>query len=145
MTTPTPAARPLILVSCGARKGPQPAPAADLYTGSYIVMCLRAARALADDADIRILSARHGLVELAQVIEPYDTRITDTGAITAEWLCYQAAAAGLLGRPVTVLAGAAYTRLVRRVWPHAHAPLEGLPGIGAHRRRLAEIITSAAR
>lgn len=135
---------PLVIASCGARKAPAACAAADLYTGSYARMCLRAARALAADPDIRILSARYGLLELAAVAAPYDTRLGHPGAVTAEQLHGQAAAAGLLARPVIVLAGAAYTRMTRTVWPHARAPLEGARGIGEHRSRLARIIHTEA-
>ncbi len=132
---------PLILVACGARKAETARPAADLYTGSYTRMCLRAARALADDGDIRIISARHGLLALTTEIEPYDTNLTDSTAITPERLRDQAAAAGLLHRDVVVLAGTGYTRLVREIWPSAAAPLLGSRGIGEHRQRLARIIS----
>ncbi|WP_280459854.1 DUF6884 domain-containing protein [Nocardia carnea] len=137
---------PLVIASCGAKKAPAACAAAALYTGSYAQMCLRAAWQLADDAaDIRILSARHGLLSLTTEVEPYDTRLSDFDAITAERLHDQAAAAGLLIRPVIVLAGAEYTRLVRAVWPTAEAPLLGSRGIGEHRQRLARIIYSEAR
>lgn len=131
----------LILVACGARKAESARAAADLYTGSYTRMCLRAARTLAADTDIRIISARHGLLTLTTEIEPYDTTLSDTTAITAEQLHDQAAAASLLHRNVVVLGGAGYTRLVREVWPDADAPLLGSRGIGEHRQRLARIIS----
>lgn len=131
---------PLILVTCGARKAARPTTAAAMYVGSYARQCLRAARVLAVDSDIRIVSARYGLLGLDEEIEPYETRLGTANAITAEQLHAQAAAAGLLARPVTVFAGAAYTRLARQVWPQASAPLAGLPGVGAHMQRLAEII-----
>ncbi|WP_280394299.1 DUF6884 domain-containing protein [Nocardia brasiliensis] len=136
---------PLVIASCGAKKAPAACAAAVLYAGSYAQMCLRAAWQLAADAaDIRILSARHGLLRLTTVIEPYDTRLSDYDAITTEQLHAQATATGLLHRPVTVLAGAEYTRLVREVWPHAEAPLLGSRGIGEHRQRLARIIYAQA-
>ncbi|WP_342214040.1 DUF6884 domain-containing protein [Nocardia abscessus] len=130
----------------GPNTPPPAGAAATLYTGSYAQMCLRAAWQLADAAaDIRILSARHGLLTLTTEVEPYDTRLSDCDAITAEQLHDQAAAAGLLARPAIVLAGAEYTRLVREVWPNAEAPLLGSRGIGEHRQRLARIIYSEAR
>lgn len=132
---------PLVIASCGQKKAPTKCEAASLYTGSYAQMCLRAAWTLADDAaDIRILSALHGLLSLTTKVEPYDIRLSAYNAITAEQLHNQAAADGLLARPVIVLAGAEYTRLVREVWPHAEAPLLGSRGIGEHRHRLARII-----
>ncbi|MGW4355521.1 DUF6884 domain-containing protein [Nocardia sp. NPDC004582] len=131
---------PLVVVTCGARKAARPTAAAEMYVGGYARQCLRAARVLAVDPDIRIVSARYGLLALDEEIEPYETRLGTAKAITAEQLHAQAAAAGLLARPVTIFAGAAYTDLARQVWPQLRAPLAGLPGIGAHLAHLAEII-----
>ncbi|MEU8901313.1 DUF6884 domain-containing protein [Nocardia sp. NPDC048505] len=137
---------PLVLSSCGAAKRETACAAKDLYVGSYARMCLRAAYALADcPADVRILSAAHGLVYPDTVLEPYDIRLGDAEAITAPHLAVQAVDAGLYDRPVIVLAGAAYTRLVRQVWPHAQAPLLGVRGIGESRQRLAAILKTQAR
>ncbi|MFR9754100.1 DUF6884 domain-containing protein [Nocardia sp. 004] len=129
---------PLLLVACGARKAPNPAPAAELYGGTYFAECLRAARALADDSDIRIISARHGLVTLAEELEPYDTRIRGRRDQVADLIRYQARTARLLARPVIVLGGRDYVETVRAVWPHAVAPLAGA-AIGIQRQRLARM------
>jgi len=63
-----------ILIGCGARKLPHPAPARDLYTGSLF----RAARSYAEASGLpwMILSGLHGLVAPDQVLEPYDHRLT---------------------------------------------------------------------
>ncbi|MFF2088533.1 DUF6884 domain-containing protein [Nocardia sp. NPDC058176] len=133
---------PLVLVACGARKADHPRPARDLYTGSYTRMCLQAALILAPAEQVRIVSARHGLVELATVLDPYDTAITDPDAITADELHEQATEHQLLGRDVIVFGGAKYTTLVRQVWPYAVAPLAGQGGIGYQLRYLAGIIAA---
>ncbi|MEU6562677.1 DUF6884 domain-containing protein [Nocardia nova] len=134
---------PLVIVACGARKAMTPQPASALYTGSYNRMCLRAARALSDDRDIRILSARHGLLELDTVIAPYDTRLGEMDAFTPERLRQQATETGLLDRSVAILAPKAYVALALHAWPDACTPLAGVGGIGKQRRRLAEIIACA--
>ena len=58
------------IVGCGKEKGPEPARAADLYTGSLF----RAQQALADRqslaADTFILSAQYGLIAWFAEIEP---------------------------------------------------------------------------
>lgn len=66
----------IIIVGCGKAKGPHRAPARELYTGSLF----RAARAYAEASGHPwlILSARHGLVEPATVLEPYDHTATLT-------------------------------------------------------------------
>lgn len=129
---------PLLLVACGADKAPNPAPAAELYTGTYFAECLRAARTLAADADIRIISARHGLVTLAEELAPYDTSIRGRRDQVAGLIRHQARTARLLARPVVVLGGRDYVQTVRAVWPHAVAPLAGAP-IGIQRQRLARM------
>ncbi|MGW6728735.1 DUF6884 domain-containing protein [Nocardia sp. NPDC055029] len=130
--------RPLVLVACGARKLDTPAPAAELYTGPYFTECLSAARHIAADADIRIISARHGLVELADELAPYDARMTGCRDLVADLIRAQADAAGLLARPVVVLGGRDYAEAARAAWPHAVAPLAGV-AIGYQRQRLARL------
>ena len=87
---------------------------------------------------VLVLSARHGLVGLDEVIEPYDLRMGEPGAVGVEQLRRQAAAMGLLGHPdVVVLGGRRYVAAGRQVWPDARAPLEGSRGIGEQLARLA--------
>lgn len=133
---------PLILVACGARKTETARPARELYTGSYVQLCLQAALTLAPPEQIRIISARHGLVELTTVLDPYDTALTDTDAITATDLHQQAANHHLLDRAVIVFGGARYTTLAREVWPYAIAPLAGHAGIGYQRQYLTRLIAA---
>ena len=131
---------PLVIVGCGARKAPRPSPAADLYTGTYTRKRLRAAATLTDPARIRIISALHGLVLPTTVLEPYDLRLGQLGAITPDQLREQARTAELLDEhTVIVLAGRKYTDLTRRVWPHATAPLAGTRGIGDQLRILTRL------
>ncbi|WP_214514939.1 DUF6884 domain-containing protein [Rhodococcus sp. WY5] len=136
---------PLVVVPCGAAKAPCAAPAGELYRGSYHRLCLRAAKALTSPDFIRILSAKHGLLALDTVVEPYDLRLGKPGSITAEDLVAQAGQQGLLGhREVAILAGRDYTRIARAVWPQASAPLSGTRGIGEQQHRLLKIAAGAA-
>ncbi|GAX57493.1 hypothetical protein SO3561_09063 [Streptomyces olivochromogenes] len=57
---------------CGSRKLGRRARAADLYVGSYHRACRKAADALRPDR-LLILSARYGLLDLDDVVDPYDT------------------------------------------------------------------------
>lgn len=134
----------LVIVSCGGSKLNRPAPAGQIYVGSYHRACRRAANVLAgDDARVMILSAKYGLVDLDQVIEPYEQRAGRDGAITAFELRRQAGRLGLLStREVTVLGGHAYVDLVSAVWPHARRPLDGTRGIGEQLARLSELATT---
>lgn len=82
----------ICLVGCGRAKLDRPAPASELYTGPLFTDALGYAQDQLElgrfDA-IRILSAKHGLLRLDQVIEPYDVwlgqvskRVTSVDAAT---------------------------------------------------------------
>lgn len=131
---------PLVIVPCGATKAAFPRPAGQLYTGSYHRLTRRAADALTNSDNIRIVSALHGLLPLDQFIAPYDLRFGRPGSITAEQLQEQADQQGLLNYPdVVILAGRDYTRLAQQVWPNARTPLAGTRSIGEQQHRLARI------
>lgn len=131
---------PLVIISCGAAKTDVPTEAAQLYTGTYFQLALRAARAHAPDDRIRVLSALHGIVPLHQVLDPYNLRLGDHGSITPARLANQTRKLWLQGcRDVTVLAGRDYVALARTVWPHAAAPLLGTRGIGDQQRVLVQM------
>lgn len=87
------------VIPCGAGKLDHPAPARDLYTGSMFRHTLHSALTCAsmDDqpARVLILSARYGLLELDEVIAPYDLRMDQPGSITPAQLTDQAAALGI--------------------------------------------------
>src|SRR4051794_33494445 len=80
----------LVVISCGSRKLNRPARAADMYTGSYHRACRKTAEALRPDR-ILVLSAHYGLLDLDDIIEPYDTPHGAAGAVTAQILLEQAA------------------------------------------------------
>ncbi|GGM90028.1 DUF6884 domain-containing protein [Dactylosporangium sucinum] len=138
----------LVIVGCGWRKRERATDAFDLYVGSYYRAARRAADALlaaADDGYQAILSAKYGLLDLHDVIGPYDVRMGQPGAIGADTVAYQAQQQGLLGaRKVVVLAGRAYADVVTSVWPHAQRPLDGTAGIGEQLQRLAAIAAAGA-
>lgn len=131
---------PLVIVPCGATKEPIPSPAGQLYRGTYHRLGLRAAAALTGPESVRIMSARHGLLNLHTIVEPYNLRLGQPGAITTDQLRDQAADQGLLDRPDVVLFGGRdYVELAQQVWPHARTPLAGARGIGEQQQRLAAI------
>ncbi|MFF5642083.1 DUF6884 domain-containing protein [[Kitasatospora] papulosa] len=138
---PTPAVHSIVVIPCGATKLDHPAPAAELYTGSYHRACARAAAALtASGGTVLILSALHGLIPLDRVLSPYEMRMGAPGSITPDTLRKQARALGLdRATDVTILAGLTYATAALAVWPHAATPLAGLPGMGHHMRALAMI------
>jgi hypothetical protein len=126
---------------CGARKLAEPAPAGQLYTGSYHQACRRAAAALTTPDRILILSALHGLLPLEQVIAPYELRMGQPGSIAASALRRQAEQLHLVDeQQVIVLAGQAYTTAALAAWPAAATPLAG--GLGRQLAVLAGIARS---
>jgi hypothetical protein len=72
-----------VIIPCGAAKGPVAAPIEELYTGSMFRDALTTARQMFTDDRIFVLSAKHGLMPLGTVIEPYEQQIGKPGAV--EW------------------------------------------------------------
>lgn len=117
----------------------RPARASDLYIGSYHRACLGAAEALRPDR-LLILSARYGLLDLDDVVEPYDTPHGAADSVTSQLILEQAALRGIvLLDPVVALGGARHVGLVHSVWPHALTPLTGTRGMGEQMARLAAL------
>lgn len=127
----------LVVIPCGSRKLGRRARAADMYVGSYHRACRRAADALQPDR-LLILSARYGLLDLDDVIDPYDTPHGAAGAITDRDLLEQATLRHIVRLdPIVALGGARHAGLVRTIWPHARTPLAGTRGMGEQMARLA--------
>jgi len=115
-----------------------------MYIGSYHRACRRAAEALQPDRLV-ILSARYGLLDLDDEIEPYDTPHGAADAVTARLLRDQAAERRVAALdPVVVLGGARHVALAKAVWPHARTPLSGTRGMGEQFARLTAMARLAA-
>lgn len=67
-------------VGCGAAKRDEPCAARDMYTSPFFILKRRYAEQF---DDWYILSAKHGLLDPDEVIEPYDQSIEDVD--TATW------------------------------------------------------------
>jgi hypothetical protein len=68
----------IVLISCVAMKRPHKSPAKDLYISPLFKGNLQYARSLKPDA-IYILSAKYGLLELDELIEPYNVTLNNMG------------------------------------------------------------------
>jgi hypothetical protein len=103
--------RPLAvtIVGCGKAKASTARCARELYTGSLFRAALQHAEATSDI--VFIVSAKHGLLELDQIVEPYDVAL-GRGSAAHAWgrgvLDALNRAIGHWRRQVTVLAGGAY-------------------------------------
>lgn len=122
----------LIVVGCGDAKLAHAAPARELYTGSLFIDHLRLATRLARGADGRvvILSAKHGVLDLDTVIEPYDVTLADLD-VTARMRWVTDVAAELQRRtkrsePIVALLGREYLDWRALVDRRVVAMLEGL-------------------
>jgi hypothetical protein len=128
----------VVVIPCGGAKLSHPAPAGEMYTGSYHRACRRAADRIG--GHLLILSARYGLLTPSTRIEPYELRMGDPGAVDVATLRTQAGALDVdQATAVVVLAGRRYADAATAVWPHARRPLDGAGGIGYQLARLATL------
>lgn len=138
----------LVIIGCGAKKKSEACQAHEMYVGPLFVKALRYARSVANDDDIRIMSAKYGLLKLNQVIQPYEYRLTkaDIRGLTGLEITVRAQLGEMEcdGRPVLMLAGGDYALFFGHVWwnqfqqnPEMERPLLGL-GIGQQMKWLKE-------
>lgn len=122
-----------MVVACCGPKGDAAAPAGELYRASSFALMRDAALAEVggDRARVFIMSARYGLVNIDDVIEPYDMRLTDDGAVDDATLIAQAIDAGF--EDVYVFGPTAYVDRLRCLFDVGIYPMpvfEGVRGIG---------------
>jgi len=90
-----------VIILCGAKKAWSGRPASHLYEGTYFRACRAPCRSVAGD-DVRILSAKHGLVSSSASLGSNDTCFGQEGRISHDELARQAKALGW--RPSAVIA-----------------------------------------
>ena len=132
----------IVLISCVSKKLTHPAKARDLYVSPLFKKNLAYVQKLKPDA-IYILSARYGLVELDQRIEPYDLTLnTMTAQQVKLWadrvLSQLSERADLAKDHFIFLAGQKYRKYILPELASYEIPLEGLP-IGKQLQKLSEI------
>jgi len=131
----------IVLISCASKKLSRPAKARDIYASSLFKLNLKFAESLRPDK-VFILSAKHGLLELEKVIEPYNTTLNNLGLkelkAWAETVLQQLAqAADLKNDKFVILAGEKYRKHLLPSMKNFEIPLEGL-GIGKQLKFLKE-------
>ena len=109
----------LVIISCGKAKDKRPQPAAQLYTSAYFKVMLKFALCMTTPENIRILSAKYGLLKLNQVVEPYELRVGEPNTITLNTVKDQARDQGLLNEQVYAVCGSDYARIILSVWSNA--------------------------
>lgn len=125
--------RHVILIGCGKKKALEPCPARQLYQGDLFKKSFRYAVSLEPTA-IRILSAKHHVIDPDDEVEPYDLTLNGMPAdeirAWAEEVLRQLRREFDLERDrFTVLAGANYRRHLEPHLPNPEVPMRGL-GIG---------------
>ena len=141
------------VIPCGATKLGKAAPAAEFYTGSMFKDALDTARQHFSDDKIFVVSAKHGLVSLDQVLEPYDLKLGSPGSIEWNDISVQLTDLGITGKVLSLLPKD-YFRLFERStkgvpnMPSRHNIeienlFEGTKGIGEQKGRLKQLRTEA--
>ena len=129
----------IILISCVSKKRSQKSTARDLYISPLFKKNLNYTQKLRPD-HIFILSAKYGLVELEQEIEPYDLTLNTMAAREVKrWLYVWATfrAYGFAANQFIFLAGAKYRKYLVPHLTNVETPFEGLT-IGKQLQRLSE-------
>ena len=135
-----------VIIPCGNTKLATAAPASEFYTGSMFQDSLRTARKLFSDDRIYVMSAKHGIVPLDRVLEPYDVKLGMEGSIDAATLADSLDAAGIEGTITSLL-----PKMYDQLFTEAAAGkfeidhhFEGSRGIGDQKARLSKLRDSAA-
>ena len=133
--------RKIILISCVSKKLPNKSKARDLYVSALFKKNLRFAQKL-DPDHIFILSAKYGLVDLDDEIEPYDltlnTMSTAEIRLWANGVLRQLAEVSDLQQDHFIfLAGDKYRKYLLPRLKNVEIPLQGLR-IGEQLHRLSE-------
>ena len=121
----------IVLIACASKKLSHAAPAGELYTSPLFRLSLAYARKLQPD-DIYILSAKHGLLDLDDVIEPYDTTLTRMSSTDVKQWAHEVleklrSRADLKHDHFILLAGDRYRRYLAPHLTRHEVPMEGLP------------------
>ena len=135
----------VVLVACVAGKNKKPAPAEKLYNSDLFHKSMAYAHKLTDDSNIYILSAKHKLLPIKKVIEPYDMTLKDFSAEEKQaWsedvLNDLKKRYNLDQTKFIFLAGEAYKKYLEPELPHSESPLKGLR-IGQQKQRLGKLIS----
>lgn len=122
----------IILISCGAKKEKTPQKVEDLYIGGYFKKTLLYAKHLSNknNAEIFILSAKYGLLELNEIIKPYDLTLNNKGEKYKKNWSYrvikQLQCKIKKTDKIIFLAGENYIKYLKIYYKNYEEPLQGL-------------------
>lgn len=129
----------VVIIPCMAKKCTKPAEASRFYLGPLFDHCLRTARLLTIDSLIFVLSAKHGLLRLTDLVSPYDLRLGMAGSMTVEDVRRQAERIGIEYADAVILCTGDYEKMCRQIWPRGWFPLSGIYPYGRQLTKLKEI------
>ena len=134
----------IVLISCVRQKLPHRAKVKDIYVSTLFKLSLKYARKLQPDG-IFVLSAKHGLLPLEKVIEPYEETLKSKPAgeieIWASCVLDQIKAICSIDQTEFILlAGDRYRKYLLPHIKHCTIPLEGLR-IGEQLRKLTGLVS----
>ncbi len=121
----------IIHIACAATKAPTPQRAENMYISPLFKKAIAYAKSLRPD-NIFILSAKHVLLPLDKVIEPYDKTLNDMGADEVkEWSVQvlkglKSHGYSLENDKFIFLAGSKYKKYLEPEMKHYSAPMEHL-------------------
>jgi len=121
----------IVLISCVSKKLPHKARARDLYIGPLFRMNLKYAQHFSPQK-VFILSAKYGLVQLDEEIEPYDVTLNKMSARerriwAAKVVSQLRVHSGLENDHFVILAGQKYRQYLLPHLKSYEVPLAGLP------------------
>ena len=133
----------LALIGCGNKKREIRIKASDMYIGTYFRYCLKYARTLCPDENIRIISAKYGLLPLDRLIDPYDMKLGAIGSISAAGLYQQAREQKLISAdPVIIICGSKYQKIASTIWQQNYWVLENSGSMGFQIKKLKNLMNA---
>ena len=126
----------IIFVGCGKSKSVIPCIAERMYVGNYFTTCMKYARSICGKNDtIYILSAKHGVLPLQKVIQPYNETLNDfSESEYAVWLDMVVKQLRTLNiqqnESVVFLCGKNYYKGLINYFTNYTIPLEQFEGMG---------------
>lgn len=134
----------IALIACGSKKRDEPAPAGELYQSALFRKSLRYIEQVVEPDDAFVLSAKHHLLPLDEVVAPYDRTLNrmnadERRAWARQLLDQLRERADLDEDRFTVLAGKKYREYLVPHLARVEVPLEGL-GIGEQLQFLSEAV-----
>lgn len=131
----------IVLISCASKKNSKKSKAKDLYASALFRLNLKFAESLKPDK-VFILSAKHGLLGLEEIIEPYNTILNkmkdnEVRAWSGKVLGSLEKVADLKKDKFMFLAGEKYRKYLIPKIANFEIPLQGL-GIGKQLKWLRE-------